>query len=409
VITLKRSLLFLFLSFLLTPSTKGQIVRTGADVLLSDSLQLVRNVRLGVVCNKASVLSDGMHLLDALLQTDAVRVTALYSPEHGFDVMEAAGQPVSDHTYKGLPLYSLYGQTRKPTAKMLADVDVLVFDLQDAGSRWYTYLSTLAYCIEAASEKDIPILVLDRPNPLGGELIEGPSLSADRLSFIGALPIPIRHGMTFGELARMLVGERWLHFSHPPQLHVLPMGNWKRSMYFEQTGLTWIPPSPNIPTVETALAYAGLCLVEGTNVSEGRGTPSPFLLFGAPFYDAHLLAVKLNAQNIPGVHFTAAEFTPTLSSGLKQKFFEEKCSGVRMFIDDRRLFRPVACGLTVCEILRELGGDKFRIMPYFEKLLGVPEVRAQLRSGKSLRLLSASSDKESAAFGLQRTKYLLYK
>ncbi len=406
---LKSTFLFTaFLSLLALPD-HAQPVQTGADVLYADSLSLLGNLRLGIVCNGASVLSDKTNLVDALRKKNELVITALFSPEHGFDGSEAAGKNVSDMAYKGIPVYSLFGAVRKPTPGMLADVDMLVFDLQDVGARWYTYLSTLVYCIEAASEKDIPILVLDRPNPLGGELIEGPVLSSDKLSYVGALPVPIRHGMTFGELARMFVGENRMRFPHPPKLHVIGMRNWKRSMYFEDTGLSWIAPSPNIPNPETALAYAGLCLIEGTNVSEGRGTSTPFLMFGAPFYDAHLLAVTLNEQNIPGVHFVAAEFTPALSSGMKQKFYGERCYGARLVVDDRTRFKPVACGLTVCTILHRLGGDKFRIMPYFDKLLGIADAREQLRLGKDLRLLSESREKESADFEIRRTKYLLYK
>lgn len=313
-------------------------VRIGLERLLDEELHLVRGSRVGLVASASSIDANLTSSVERLYGSDRFRLAALFGPEHGIRGDAQAGDHVATYTDKvtGLPVYSLYGQTRKPTRDMLQNLDVMVFDLQDGGVRFYTYLSTLVYVLQAAAEAGLPAFVLDRPNPITGTILEGGKLDAAYSSFVGMYPIPIRHGMTAGEMARYLNDT----FHIGCDLTVVQMEGWRRNMWFDETGLPFVPPSPNIPTVSTLTVYPGTCLAEGTNLSEGRGTTKPFEYIGAPFLDAETVAEAMNALEIPGVRFRPVYFTPTFS-----KYENQRCAGVHVYVIERNVFRPVEATL----------------------------------------------------------------
>jgi len=262
-------------------------VQSGLDVLVAQNFAPLANRRLGIVCNHTARDRSGRHLIDLCQQSGVCQITAIFAPEHGFRGTFADGKNIADavDSLTGAPIYSLYGENLQPTAEMLKNVDLLVYDIQDVGVRFYTYISTLTNVMRAAAENHLPIVVLDRPNPIRGDRIEGPMLEPQFRSFVGPHPIPIRYGLTAGELARLINGEHWLGDTLRAELTVIKMQNWRRAMWFDETGLPWFPPSPNMPTLLTATVYPGFCFMEGTNLSEGRGTDSPFVQFGAPYFD----------------------------------------------------------------------------------------------------------------------------
>jgi uncharacterized protein YbbC (DUF1343 family) len=282
-----------------------------------------------------------------------------------------------------MPIYSLFGQTQKPTDAMLKNVDVLVFDIQDIGVRFYTYISTMSVCKEAAAEKGIPFVVLDRPNPINGQTVEGPLLDKTFRGVLGPHSIPARYGLTMGELARLINRQSWLKDGIRANLTVVPLRNWKRSMYWDQTGLTYVPPSPNIRSQLAALAYVGTCLIEGTNLSEGRGTDEPFLEFGAPWIRAEELASKLNDLSLPGVSFRPTAFKPTAS-----KFQDQDCLGCRMVITDRDVFESFWTGVNIIETLFQSYPNYFEFKAdHFDHLCGTDRVRLAIEQRRDLAAL----------------------
>ena len=321
---------------------------------------------------------------------------AIFSPEHGFSGDVQAGVLVPHKSR----IYSLYGAHRAPTPEMLRGVDLLVYDIQDVGVRFYTYISTLYECMKAAAREGIPLIVLDRPNPIGGDRIEGPLLDASLVSFVGAHPLPIRYGMTVGELARLFNQEGNLGC----ELRVVPMAGWTRSHWYDETGLVWIPPSPNMPTLTTATLYAGMCLLEGTNLSEGRGTTRPFELVGAPWLDATRLAAALNALELDGVHFRVQSFTPTFS-----KFKGQVCQGVQIHIVDRDRFDPIACALHLLRQTLDLHPEEFKFHDQmFDLLAGQSGLRSDLLQGVEVEQTVASWLPGLEAFRERRSRHLLY-
>ena len=396
---------------LMSVTACSQKVRTGAEVLLEQRLALLSGKRVGVICNHTSVLSDGTHLVDALLKND-VNVTALFGPEHGIRGTAAAGKTIGDATdpATGLPVYSLYGKTTKPTAAMLSGVDVLLFDIQDIGARYYTYAGTMAFAMEAAAQNGKSFVVLDRPNPVNGAQVEGPVLDLGFRSLIGMFPVPTRHGLTAGELAKMIIGEGWIDDTRL-DLDVVEMEGWKRSMWYDQTGLRWIPPSPNMRTLAAATVYPGTCLIEATNLSEGRGTAKPFEYIGAPGVDGAAAAETLNALGLPGVKFRPVTFTPAAGSdaGPNPKHKDKKCGGVALEVTDRSTFRPVMTGLSIIGVFRRLEPRKFEVRDgLMDRLLGSDIVRTRLNegtpAGELLRLNAADFDN----YMKMRKTYLLY-
>lgn len=386
-------------------------VRPGLDVFLADPPKALKGRRLGLIANPATVTSDLVHGATALARSKRHRLTTLFGPEHGVwadaqDLVEV-GDTTDPHT--GLAVFSLYGETRVPSEAMLREVDVLVFDVQDVGSRYYTFIYTMLHAMESCAASGRALVVLDRPNPLGGAVVDGNVLDPAYRSFVGMHPLAVRHGMTVGELGRMFAAERRLGL----ELHVVPMRGFKRGMFFEDTGLPWVLPSPNMPTPDTAVVYPGGCLVEGTNLSEGRGTTRPFELVGAPWIDPWALASKLTKERIPGVRFRPVFFTPTF-----QKHAGQVCGGVQLHVTDRKTFPAFLTYLLLIECARAQDEKRFawRDPPYeYERvklpidiLCGTDAIRRQIEGGRPVRRLATGWRKEIAAFAKRRRRYLLY-
>jgi len=387
-------------------------VTLGLERLLTEKIDLVSGKRVGVIANPASVDSELNHAVRLLLEHPEVNLTAILGPQHGVrgetqdNMIEWEG---FEDPLTGVPAYSLYGKTRKPTGDMLANVDTLVFDLQDVGARYYTFIHTMALAMEACRESEKHFLVLDRPNPLGGIQLEGPVLDPRFKSFVGLYPMAIRHGMTIGEIALYLNQE----FNLECELSVVEMTGWDRSSYYDELDLPWVPPSPNIPRLETALVYPGLCLLEGTNVSEGRGTTLPFEMSGAPWVDPEELVRQLADLNLPGVAYRPLFFEPTF-----HKWAGHLLGGVHLYVTDRTTYRPFLTGLALLDAYRKQGGDRFewKDPPYeyeyellpFDILCGTDSIRKQLEAGSTLETLEASWQSELHAFEEARRPYLLY-
>jgi len=385
-------------------------VQLGCERLLaSDSLD---GKRVGLVCNPASVDSQLRHVADLFGRHPKARLTALFGPQHGFrsDVQDNMIETAhGEDCTRRVPVYSLYSDTREPTAQMLADLDVLVIDLQDVGSRIYTFIYTMANCLIAARKHGLKAIVCDRPNPIGGADVEGPMLVAGFESFVGQYPIPMRHGMTIGELAQLFNTE----FEIGADLEVIDMHGWTRGMYFDVTGLPWVMPSPNMPTLDTAIVYPGTVLFEGTNVSEGRGTTRPFETTGAPWPVAERFAEQMNALGLGGVFFRPAVFEPTF-----QKHAKTTCAGCQMHVLDRRAFKPVEAGVALIKAFRDAGPGQFawRQPPYeYERtkmpidiLAGSSELREQIEAGLIARDIARSWTGPVNEFNKIRERYLLY-
>ncbi len=379
-------------------------VRVGADELIAD-LSPFRGKMVAIVTNHSARLSSGEHLLDALLRS-GVAVKRVFSPEHGIRGDAGAGDEITDtvDTRTGIPVVSLYGKINKPTPAMLADVDFLLYDIQDVGARFYTYISTMALCMEAAAERGIPFVVLDRPDPLGGTLVDGPLLEDSLRSFVGIARIPVVYGLTSGELASLLIGEKMLSAGVAPSLIVHPMCGWRRHMRWEQTGLRWTAPSPNIPSPTAALVYPATCFLEASNLSEGRGTKAPFEIFGAPFVDGRRFADALNSLRLPGVGFDTVSFTPTRS-----KHAGVPCHGVRLKLMDPDMFQPVATGLTILKVAARLYPDTFRLQRRsFLRLMGSADVYEGLVRGDEISSIKSRWIAETTKFALLREKYFRY-
>jgi len=404
-------LIFSGLSGCTTPVIKP--VKTGADLLFERHIDLIAGKKLGVVTNHTAVLSNEIHLVDTLFNRDDVTVTALFGPEHGIRGDAPDGLTIKDgHDAKtGIPVYSLYGKIRKPTAEMLQDVDVLIFDIQDIGARFYTFISTMYYTLQAAAEQNKQVIVLDRPNPIGGLRVDGP-LRADSLkSFVAIAPIPIVHGMTVGELATLFNEENMLENGVKADLVVVKMENWNRDMYFDECSLEWIPPSPNMPDLETALLYPGLCFIEGTNVSEGRGTYQPFKQIGAPYINADELSQKLNEVKFIGINISPVFYTPVEIENMSKspKYKDEKCYGVKFEITDRDNFEALKFGVYLISTIHDLYPDKFEFRRnWLDKLSGVDWLRSGISNGEKPENLISRWKDDVMQFKKLREKYLLY-
>jgi len=385
-------------------------VRTGLEELL-DRPEPIRGLRLGLVANPASVTSDLVHASRALRALRGARLVALFGPEHGIaaDAQDLVEVGHSRDAATALPVFSLYGETRVPTPRMLEGLDAVVLDLQDVGARYYTFASTMLHVLEAGARERKRVVVLDRPNPLGGEVVDGNVLDPAYRSFVGLHPLPARHGMTMGELARMFREELALDVD----LHVVRMRGWRRGMHFEDTGLPWVLPSPNLPTVDTAFVYPGGCLIEGTNLSEGRGTTRPFELVGAPWLDAAALASAVEWERLPGVAFRPAAFTPTF-----QKHAGQLCHGIQVHVLDRERFPAFLAFLLLISHARAQDRLRFvwREPPYeyeavklpFDILCGTDRIRRAIEAGVSPRRLAPGWRAECAAFRRRRTRFQLY-
>jgi uncharacterized protein YbbC (DUF1343 family) len=384
-------------------------MQLGSERLLASSR--LNGLRVGVLANPASIDAEFRHIADRLAASSDWRLTAIFGPQHGFrsDLQDNMIEtPHGEDPKRGVPIFSLYSETREPTPEMLDLIDVLVIDIQDVGARIYTFIYTVANCLRAAARKGLPVIVCDRPNPIGGA-VEGPMLEPGFESFVGQFPIPMRHGMTVGELAR-LFNER---HGIGAELDVVKMQGWSRDMYWDATGLPWVMPSPNMPTLDTAIVYPGTVLFEGTMLSEGRGTTRPFELIGAPFLDGEELAARMNAAGLEGVHFRPAIFEPTF-----QKHARATCGGCQIHVTDRHSFAPVATGVALLRACFGLAPERFkwRDPPYeyehdkmpIDILAGSSTLRAQIEAQVPLAEIVAGWRPGEAEFAAAARPYLLY-
>lgn len=385
---------------------KGNVL-TGLDVLIREQIDSLKGLRVGIMCNHAAVTRDLVHITDAL-HSAGVAVTALFGPEHGVRGDAAEGAAIEDAVDPklGVPAFSLYGKISEPTEEMLRLVDVVLCDIQDVGARFYTFPYTMAAVMRACGRHGVPVWVLDRPNPISGLGFEGPILREGFSSGVGRFATPTRHGFTAGELARLFK----MRFGVECDLHVVKMKNWSRDMYFDETGQPWVMPSPNMPTLETAIVYTGTCFFEGTNVSEGRGTTRPFEIFGAPWIDAAELKNEMLSYELPGVMYREAYFAP-----FEWKFKKEPCAGLQLYVTDRKTFRPVVTGLAAVAAIHKLYPDKFAFRPapegrpgFFDLLAGCADIREAIMAGESILDLEKTWAEGIARFRAETESVLLY-
>ena len=374
-------------------------VRTGLDVLARANFASLAGYSVGLVTNHTGIDARGRRNIDLLASAPGMRLTAIFSPEHGLGGDANTDVPHTRDAATGVPVWSLYGPIKRPSAAMLKDVTLLVFDIQDVGVRYYTYLTTLVYVMEEAARLGIPVVVLDRPNPITGRYVEGPLMDPDLASFTAPHTIPVRTGMTIGEFGRMAAAERRLNVS----LTVVPMEGWDRARWYDETALPWVNPSPNIRSVTQALLYSGVGLLEATNLSVGRGTEAPFEVVGAPWIEPHGLARALNDLRLPGVRFDAVIFTPTADV-----YKNVPCSGVRLIVTDREAIRPVTVGLAVGRVLRERYRSQFKAEPIQNLLVNRSTMWAFLR-GEPLPRVAAWAEAARASFLNRRASYLIYR
>jgi uncharacterized protein YbbC (DUF1343 family) len=379
-------------------------VRPGIEVLLTDSLHLLQGKRVGLITNHSAMDRVGVHDIDLMAGATDFDLVALFSPEHGIRGEAEGGISIESQTDErsGLPIHSLYGETRKPTPAMLEGLDLLLYDIQDIGARYFTYVSTMARAMEAAGEAGIPFLVLDRPNPVGGVAVQGTVLDPDFSTFVGLYPVPMRHGMTSGELARMYVGE----FGVQVDLTVIPVEGWTRGMTFEESNLPWVAPSPNMPSVESAIHYTGTCLFEGTPISVGRGTEMAFQVVGAPWLDPDSLARAMAAYAIPGVRIEPVSFTPERPGD--GKFGGQESFGVRLTAVDPDYDATLATLALLIETRRMSGNEWEWRIAHFDRLAGTDRLREGLDSERSIQELRQGWDEDLAAFKQLRSRYLIY-
>ncbi len=386
-------------------------VTTGLEKLLSSHFDVVAGKAIGLIANPTTVDRQLRHAIDLFHEREGVELRTLFGPEHGLRATAQDLEEVDDGSdpITGIPVRSLYGPTRVPTEEMLRGLDAVVYDIQDVGSRYYTYIWTMAHAMEACARDGVELIVADRPNPIGGTHVEGNIIDAQHLSFVGLYPIPNRHGMTSGEVAELLNAE----FRIGCNLTVVPMDGWSRREWFDESGLPWVMPSPNMPTLDTAAVYPGGCLFEGTNLSEGRGTTRPFELVGAPWIDAQDLVDVLSAEDLPGVVFRPVCFVPTF-----QKFRGETCGGVQQHVVDRESYRPVRTGYAILKAARSVSEAEFKwrpppyeyelVRPAIDILSGNESIRAAIESNVSLAQLEASWADELERFEAVRGRYMLY-
>lgn len=387
-------------------------VKTGLDNV-SEHLYLFKNKRIGIITNHTAYDSQGQFILEVFTGMEEMSVAAIFGPEHGIHGNVENGTTISSRydSTLNIPIFSLYGENLKPASEMLYNVDMLVFDIQDIGIRFYTYIYTMALSMEAAAKHGIPFVILDRPNPLNGITVEGNILNPEFSSFIGMYPLTVRHGMTVGELAQLINGEGWLLNGITADLKVIPMKNWKRKLWYDETGLNFIQTSPNIPDLETAIIYAGLGLLEGTNVSEGRGTKTPFKIFGSPWIEGKRLASKLNSLNLTGVSFHDTTFTPQVIPGMagKPKYKNRLCSGIFIELKNRDIFQPYTSGIRIVDTIYQLYQDSLSWREnHFDLLCGTGEVRNTIQKRADLDSLFLSWKNEMKNFLQCREKYLIY-
>ncbi len=413
---MKNIICFLFVIFCLFSyilfGMDYQKVKSGLDVFLVEHLSMLEGKRAGIITNQTGIASSGEHVVDILSGIQGISIGALYAPEHGIrgDLPDATKMVSYVDKRTGIQVWSLYGEHFKPTKEMLEDVDVLIYDIQDVGARFYTFISTMGLAMEAASEFGIQFIVLDRPNPINGVTIEGPIIEEEHFSFVGQYPIPVRYGMTPGEMARMIKGEEWMGGMEELDLKVIPMEGWQRTMWYDQTGLPWIKPSPNIPSILTAAVYPGLCLVEALNVSEGRGTMRPFEQIGAPWIDSHKLAETMNSFRLPGIFFKPITFTPVMlpQAAPWNKYRDQDVNGLSLIITERERLRPLQVMVHLIVALKRHYAAELELRKNLERLIGISSFRQSINDLRTPEEILAEWEQGIQAFDKTRRKYLLY-
>ena len=406
------------LSFFLIGTTNCQEskilnnVKFGDEVFIENHLDMVKDKEVGIVTNQTGVLSNGVSIIDTLVNL-GINVTAIFGLEHGFRNNNAAGENIESYTDEktGIPVYSLYGRNKNPTKEMLGSVNIILFDVQDIGARFYTYISTLFYVLQSASENGISVIVLDRPNPIGGNYIDGPVLDMDFSSFIGITKLPVVHGLTVGEIANLFAGENHISMKTKPDLVIIKCEGWQRDYFWDDFRKDWMPTSPNIPNYESALIYPSTCFLEGTNISEGRGTSSPFLIIGAPFIDSEKLTNELKSKKIKGVNFSPVSFVPVDIPGksTNTKYKDTICYGIKIKITDEKKFKSVEFGIYLLSSIIKLYPENFKFKAdYFDLLAGSDKLRKELISGIDPAIIINSWKNDLNKFQQIRKKYLLY-
>ena len=400
---IKIRIIILSFFFLLSckQSSAGQLLN-GIDVFFNQNLDEYGGERVGLVLNHTSVNQDGVSLLE--LSKGKLNIVAIFTPEHGLFGTAEAGKKVDDNSYHGIPVFSLYGSNKAPTSEQLSGVDLILFDMQDIGSRYYTYVSTLSYVIKSASDNDVKLVVLDRVNPIGRR-VEGPILKKEFKSFVGMHPTPIRHGMTIGELSKMISELGWMDFKYRPRLEIIPVSGWDGKY-----SPIRVKPSPNIKDVETALVYSGMCLLEGTNLSEGRGTDTPFKLFGAPWMDSEKVIEKIGS--VEGVELSATNFTPISMPGISKypKFQDKLCNGISISVISMETFEPLILAVKVLKAIHELYPNDFKILEtnFIDKLYGSDDLKNNIISNSSIDELIVTWSSESKEFENLSKKFRIY-
>ena len=393
---------------------KSRKVLVGADLLLTENLNLIKHKKLGIITNQTSLISyHRIPLVDTLINRNDVKITALFAPEHGLLGDIPAGDIVPNNKFyrTGVPIYSLFGKVKKPTKEMLKNIDILIYDIQDVGARFCTYISTLYYALQAAAENNIPIIVLDRPDPITGLNIDGPVLKKEFESFIGTAPIPIQYGMTPGELAKMLNETGMIGKNLRAHLTVIKMKYWERGLYYDKCNLYWMRPSPNIFYIVTAIIYPGTCLLEGTNISEGKGTGYPFQLIGAPFVNSKDLAKELNSFKISGIEVEPKDFTPKEIPNIitNPKYKGQLCHGIKITVSNRYKFDAVKLGIKLLYVLHKLYPKEFKFnSTHFDRLTGSQLIRKQILSNQTPDKIINTWQSDLKGFKEIRKKYLLY-
>jgi uncharacterized protein YbbC (DUF1343 family) len=387
----------------------GAQVRVGLEILTADHLDLIRGKRIGIIANHTSLDAEGRHIVDLLSRH--ARVTAVFGPEHGFlgDVEDAAD--IREQRYKDITVYSLYGEFLSPTPGMLGDVDVLVYDIQDVGVKFYTFISSLFLSLKAAARAGIPVIVCDRPDPVNAERVEGAVTNPAFSSYVGVIPLPIRYGMTVGELAGLFNSESYGGFHIGADLTVIPMRGYRRSMWFDETGFPWTGTSPNMQTLETAVIYPGMCLLEGTNLSEGRGTDSPFLTVGAPYIDPRKWLDALPEDVLRGIEAEPVDFRPRAIPGVvsRPKYLGEACRGLHFTVTDRDAFEPIPLAVALLCAAHKLWPGSFTMNKYLDKLWGNETLRAMVSEGSGPDEIMATCKEGIARFTAVRERYLRYR
>ena len=400
-----RKILPLIFSLIFFNSAYGKSYLNGIDIFFDSDLSKYESLRIGVVANHTSLDKDGESLVD--LANQYLNLRAIFTPEHGLFGKDEAGTKINDNAFNDIPVYSLYGKNKKPTVDQLKDIDIILFDMQDIGSRYYTYISTMTYVMQAAVENEVKLIILDRPNPIGRS-VQGPILKNGFQSFVGMHPIPIRHGLTIGELALMIKGMNWISSDRDLDLKVIKVLGWNGELVDIDT-----PPSPNIPDLETAIIYSGLCLIEGTNISEGRGTETPFKILGAPWINSSDVIARIKLSGVRGADISEVTFTPKSIPGKAAypKYKSQECSGIQIKITDFEQFYPLNLGILILKSIHDSDPYNFKILEtnFIDKLYGSDKLRKNIINGASIDELVLTWKDESDKFRKISETYRIYK